>query len=208
MFKDRNDAGMQLAQKLAAYKDKGVLVILAVPRGGLPLGAIIAKALNTSLDVVLSKKIGHPHNREYAIGAVSLESVILSDAVGIPKSYVEEETKRIREKLQKRYDQYYKNRTPQNVKDKIVIIVDDGIATGNTIKATAELVHAQKPSKTVVAIPVAPKSAIENLQKSPYIDEVVCLQTPSNFLAVGQFYEDFDQVSDEEAISILDEFSR
>jgi predicted phosphoribosyltransferase len=206
MFKDRNDAATQLARTLASYKEKEAVVVLAVPRGGLPLGAIIAKALNASLDVALSKKIGHPYNKEYAIGAVSLESVILSNAVEIPKSYIEEETKRIREKLKKRYDQYYKNRTPQNLKDKVVIIVDDGIATGNTIKATAELTHAHKPSKTVVATPVAPRSAIDNLQKSPYIDEVVCLYTPSNFRAVGQFYEDFDQVSDEEAIGILDRF--
>jgi predicted phosphoribosyltransferase len=204
MFQDRDDAGMQLAQKLTAYKDKDLLIILAVPRGGLPLGAIMARTLNAPLDVALSKKIGHPYNKEYAIGAVSLESVILSDAVGIPKSYIEEETKHIREKLKKRYNQYYKNRTPQNVKDKIVIIVDDGIATGNTIKATAELIHAQKPSKIIVAIPVAPRSAIDNLKKSSYIDEVVCLETPLNFRAVGQFYQDFDQVSDEEAIRILD----
>ncbi len=208
MFEDRIDAGKQLAQKLAAYKDKKVLMILAVPRGGLPLGAILAKALNAPLDVALSKKIGHPYNKEYAIGAVSLESVVLGNATGIPKSYIEEETKLIREKLKKRYADYYKNRAPQSLKDKIVIIVDDGIATGNTIKATAELVHAQKPLKTIVAVPVAPIAAIENLKRYSYIDEVVCLNTPSNFQAVGQFYRDFGQVSDEEAIGILNSFNK
>ncbi|MGB5553660.1 MAG: phosphoribosyltransferase family protein [Flavobacteriaceae bacterium] len=205
MFKDRIDAGTQLAEKLLPYQDNKEVVILAVPRGGLPLGAIIAKTLNVPLDVVLSKKIGHPFNREYAIGAVSLENVILSNALGVTKNYIDEETKRIREKLKKRYDQYYKVRFPKEVKNKIVIIVDDGIATGNTIKATAELVYAQAPKKTIVAIPVAPRSAINNLEKSPFIDEVICLNTPPNFHAVGQFYEEFDQVTDEEGMQMLEE---
>jgi predicted phosphoribosyltransferase len=205
MFKNRIDAARQLTEKLGSYKDKEVVVVLAVPRGGLPLGAFIAKALNAKLDVVLSKKIGHPLNKEYAIGAISLKNVILNETSGISQTYIEEETKRIREQLRKRHNQYYKGRSPQNLNDKIVIIVDDGIATGNTIRATAQLVNGHKPRKVIVAIPVAPKSAIRKLEDSPHIDEVVCILAPANFQDVGQFYKDFDQVSDEEAIALLEE---
>ena len=121
-------------------------MILAIPRGGLPLGAIVAKSLNAKLDVALSKKIGHPFNKEFAIGAVSLNNIILDDNVEISIGYIEKEKKRLREKLKKR-------------------------------------------------------------NAASYVDEVVCLETPFNFQAVGQFYMDFDQVSDEEAIKILEEFN-
>lgn len=204
MFKDRNDAGIQLAKNLLKYEKQNV-VVLAIPRGGLPIGAIVAKELNVPLDVALTKKIGHPYQKEYAIGAVSLENIVLTDAVGVTKSYIEEETIRIRKKLKERHDQYYKNRLPRNLKDKTVIIVDDGIATGNTILVTTELVKTQNPTKIIVAIPVAPPSSIRKLEESPVIDEVVCLETPYNFHAVGQFYEEFQQVSDQEAIELLEE---
>jgi len=204
MFNDRIDAGIQLAERLSHFKNQDV-VVLAIPRGGLPLGSIVAKSLDAPLDVALSKKIGSPFNKEYAIGAVSMENMILSDADRVNKSYIDEETKRIRKKLKERHDQYYKNRSPENLKDKIVIIIDDGIATGNTILVTVELVSMQKPAKIVVAIPVAPPSAITKLQDSPLVNEVVCLQTPYDFWAVGQFYEEFYQVSDEEAIQLLEE---
>ena len=204
MFKDRIDAGTQLAEKLLEFKSQNV-VVLAIPRGGLPLGAIVAKALNAPLDVALTKKIGHPSNKEYAIGAVSLENIILSDAVGVTKGYIEEETARLRKKLKERHNQYYKNNVPQNIKDKTVIIVDDGIATGNTILVTIELVKMQIPNKIIVAIPVAPPSTVRKLENSPEIDEVICLETPYNFHAVGQFYEEFYQVSDQEAIQLLEE---
>lgn len=203
MFNDRTDAGKQLAKQLLKFKDQGVIV-LAIPRGGLPLGAIVAKTLNAPLDVVLTKKIGHPHHKEYAIGAVSMDTVILTEAVGVTKGYIEEETTLIRKKLRERYQQYYKNKSPQNLKHKEVIIVDDGIATGNTIMITVELVHRQGAKKIVVAVPVAPASTVEKLKNSAYIDEVCCLETPNNFKAVGQFYRKFPQVSDREAIGILE----
>ncbi|MET6989941.1 phosphoribosyltransferase [Sediminicola arcticus] len=204
MFIDRIDAGLQLAERLKEYKDKEV-VVLAIPRGGLPLGAIIAKSLNAPLDVALSKKIGDPYNKEYAIGAVTLENIILSDAAKVDKEYLEKETVHIREKLRIRHDQYYKNKKPESLKGKVVIIVDDGIATGNTILVTAELIHSKHPKKTIVAIPVAPRSSITMLEASLYIDMVICLDTPFNFHAVGQFYKNFHQISDEEAIAILGE---
>ncbi len=204
MFKDRIDAGVQLAEKLAEYENKNV-VVLAIPRGGLPIGAIVAKALKAPLDVALSKKIGHPYHKEYAIGAVSMEDIILTDAMGISETYIEEETLRIRKKLKERQEQYYQNRTPQRLKDKTVIIVDDGIATGNTLLVTVDLVSHRKPDKIIVAIPVAPESGILKLKSNPNVDEVVCLEVPYHFQAVGQFYEAFEQVSDEEAIRILEE---
>src|SRR5690606_23320018 len=179
MFKDRTDAALQLAERLINYKGQDI-VVMAIPKGGLPLGAIIAKALNAPLDVALSKKIGHPYNKEYAIGAVSLENMVLTNDHGVAKSYITEETERIRKKLQSRFEMYHRNRAPISLKDKIIIIVDDGIATGNTIKVTAQLVQNQDPLKIIVAVPVAPRGAIQNLQDSKYIDEVVCLITPHN----------------------------
>jgi predicted phosphoribosyltransferase len=207
MFKDRTDAGVQLAEKLMSFKDHNC-VVLAIPRGGLPLGAIVAKALKAPLDVVLTKKIGHPLNKEYAIGAVSMDSRIVSDVMEISEDYIERETLRIRELLAKRSEQYYKNSQPKDLKDKTIIIIDDGIATGNTILATIELVYNKEPSRIIVAIPVAPPSAIEKLGSSAYLDKVVCLETPNNFKAVGQFYEEFLPVTDENAIRILKEYNQ
>ncbi|WP_247672569.1 phosphoribosyltransferase family protein [Aquimarina sp. MMG016] len=204
MFKDRTDAGIQLAEKLIHFKDYDTVVI-AIPRGGLPLAAIVAKTLEAPLDVALTKKIGHPHNKEYAIGAISLDSRILSSPIEASEAYIEKETNRIRHVLSKRRDQYYKNSEPQDVKGKTVIIIDDGIATGNTILATIELVYKKDPSRIVVAIPVAPPSALEKLNISPYVDEVVYLEAPYNFQAVGQFYDQFHTVTDEMAIRILEE---
>ena len=206
MFKDRIDAALQLAEKLKIFKGKDV-VVLAIPKGGLPVGAIIARALNAPLDVVLSKKIGHPLNKEYALGAVSLENMVLNKHLDIPKRYIMEETKNIRKKLQKRYDLYHKGYPPIALQDKTIIIVDDGVATGNTLKVTAELVHGQHPKKTIVAIPVAPLGAVQNLEDSNFIDKVICLETPPNFRAVGQFYGEFDQVSEAEAIQLLEELN-
>ena len=203
MFKDRIDAGVQLADVLQRFENEEV-VVLAIPKGGLPLGAIVAKTLNVPLDVALSKKIGHPYNREYAIGAVSLKDRVLTDAMGVTKGYIEEETRRIRRKLRQRHKQYYKNRTPQNLKNKTIIIVDDGIATGNTILVTVALIKQQEPKKIIVAVPVAPVSAIQPLKDSELIDEIIYLKAPTNFEAVGQFYKDFPQVSNEEAMRFLE----
>ena len=202
MYMDRKDAGRQLAKSLRDLKDEDV-VILAIPRGGLPLGAIVAKELNAPLDVALSKKIGHPYNKEYAIGAVSLHHDILTDAMGVTKGYIEEEKIRIRKKLKQAHRQYYQNRNPQNLENKTVIIIDDGIATGNTILVTAALVYHQKAKKIIVAVPVGSESAVRKLRNSQFIDEVICLKTPFNFKAVGQFYKRFPQVSDDEAIEYL-----
>ena len=205
MFINRTQAGRMLAEQLKDYKGTNALV-LAIPRGGLPLGAVIAKTLDIPLGVALSKKIGHPGNKEYAIGAVSLNSVVLDrQAEGISKSYIESEVEKIRTILRERQQMYYRNRSPESLRDKTVIIVDDGIATGNTMLSTVELVHKELPEKIILAIPVAPESAIQKLARSPFIDDIVCLEIPAVFHAVGAFYQDFEQVSDREAIALLEE---
>lgn len=203
MFKNREDAGKQLAEKLIPYKDQD-LVVLAIPRGGLPVAAVVAEKLNAPLDVALSKKIGHPYNREYAIGAVSLKDRILTDATGITKTYIEEETVRIREKLKKRYDLYYQHTKPVDLKNKTVVIIDDGVATGNTILITIAMVENQKPKKIVVGLPVASESALQKIHRAKPKVEIVCVETPLYFRAVGQYYYEFPQVSDEDTMVILD----
>lgn len=208
MFRDRNEAAYLLADKLEKYRNTNA-VILAIPRGGVPIGFIIAQDLNLPLEVVLSKKIGHPYHKEFAIGAVTLKSRILSDAAKeVSTEYIEEETKRIRNLLEKRYNEYYGEKQPRQLKDKILIIVDDGIATGNTILSTIIMLYDEKPKKIIVAIPVAPTSAIYKLQESQFIDEVVCLSIPVNFRAVGEFYEDFDQVDDSQVRELLKEANK
>jgi len=204
MFKDRTDAGRQLAKKLISYKNKDVVVV-AIPRGGLPLGVIVAKTLNAPLDVILTKKIGHPLNKEFSIGAVSLKSKYFEDSADVALNYIMEETRRIRETLQQRQDQYYKNFAPKILKHKIVIVVDDGIATGSSILAAVSLINKEEPSKIVVAFPVASSSAINKLYNSPFINEVVCIEIPKHFNAVGQFYVKFNPVLDKKAIQILEE---
>jgi predicted phosphoribosyltransferase len=129
---------------------------------------------------------------------------MLTNAMGVTQGYIEEETTRLRKKLKQRYNQYYKHRSPVNLKDKTVIIVDDGIATGNTLLATVEQVNKQNPKKIVVAIPVAPSSSIGKFKNNPNVDETICLLVPYNFQAVGQFYKNFEQVSDQEAIALLE----
>lgn len=205
-FKNRTEAGIQLASELLHYRGQDV-VVLAVPRGGLPVGAMVARALNAPLDVALAKKIGHPYNPEYAIGAVSLVDRVLNNAEGVSREYIDKMSTRIREQLKERYEKFHQERPSVSLKDKIVILVDDGIATGNTIVVLTALLKQQRPAKIVVAVPVAPLSAIEKLRSSGNIDEVICLHSPYDFQAVGQYYDHFYQVSDDEAIQWLNDYA-
>lgn len=198
IFRDRFTAGKLLAKKLKKYKNKKDTIILAVPRGGLQVGYSISKELNLKLNIILTKKIGYPGNPEYAIGAVSLNTEIVEEQ-GISKEYIQNEIKKIRSSLKERYKKY--NSKPINLKNKIVIITDDGIATGKTMLLTIKLIKEQKPKKIIVAVPVGPKDNIELLKKEA--DEVICLYTPKIFFAIGEFYENFEQFSDEEAIKLL-----
>ena len=205
MFKDRTDAGLLLVKKLSNYHNNKDAVVVTIPRGGIPLGYVIAKGLHLPLELVLSKKIGHPLHKEFAIGAVTLTDRILSDAANdISRMYIEEETSRIRAILKERQDDYYDTRKPISFKNKIVIVVDDGVATGNTLMSSIKLIEKQKPSQIIVALPVGPPSVIEKIKNIPSVNDTICLLVPENFRAVGQFYKNFDPIKDNEVVTLLE----
>ena len=204
MFLNREEAGKLLAEKLLAYSNHKDVIIIAIPRGGVPVGYAIAKKLYLPLEIVLSKKIGHPYNKEYAIGAVTLKNKILSEgAYEVSDEYIEEETEHIRDILKQRHKWYYGNKRPLILKDKIVVIVDDGVATGNTFLSCVQLISQQEPSQIIVALPVAPRSAVKRIKDLSIINSVICLDQPLGFHSVGQYYEDFGQTSDQEVIQLL-----
>lgn len=204
MYTNREEAGKLLANKLTNYKDNKEVVIVAIPRGGVPVGYEISNKLNVPLEIVLSKKIGHPFNKEYAIGAVTIENSILSDAADeVSPVYIYNETEQMRALLKQRHQLYYGDKKPLPLKDKIVILVDDGIATGNTIISCIQLIQLQKPSKMIVALPVAPNDSLRKIREMTQVNEVICLSAPVNFQSVGQFYEEFDQVNDNEVVALL-----
>jgi putative phosphoribosyl transferase len=200
LFKDRYDAALQLIPHLKKYNVKHA-VILAVPRGGVPIGYHIAKKYNMPLEILLTKKIGHPWNEELAIGAVSLEGQIIDKRHNIPMAYIENEIKIIRQSLYERYEKFMGNRTPIDVKDKVVIIVDDGIATGNTLLAAIKMIRQKHPEKIVVAVPVAPFDTAEQIEQE--VDDLICIHKIQHFTGVGGYYDDFSQVDDEEVIELL-----
>jgi putative phosphoribosyl transferase len=204
MFVNREEAGKLLAKELVDYKNKKDAVIVTIPRGGVPLGYIIAKELKLPLDIVLSKKIGHPLHKEFAIGAVTLNDIILSEAADtVSTEYIEAETTRIRTVLKQRQNWYYGNKTALNLKDKLVILVDDGVATGNTLISSIKLIEKQKPSQIIVGLPVGPPSTIKKIRALPYVNKTICLLTPYYFHSVGEFYETFNPVDDKEVIRLL-----
>jgi putative phosphoribosyl transferase len=200
IFKDREEASLRLAEKLSKYKNKDG-VVLAVPRGGVVLGYHVANRLNLPLEIVLTKKLGHPLNKEFAIGAVSLHGTIISDSTGVTDEYINDETWRLRQILKEGYKLYMGHKPHMSLAHKIVIIVDDGIATGSTMDSTVDLVKRSNPFMVIVAVPVASTKAISGLRKKA--DEIICLHTPSNFSTVSEFYASFMQVSDDEVVSLM-----
>ena len=205
MYSDRIEAGLILAERLKKYTGE-TGIILAVPRGGVPLGYIIARELHLPLELLLSKKIGHPNNPEYAIGAVSLTDKVLIPHAGVSDAYIESETTRLRQKLRENYIKFMGDKNPSNLENKILIVVDDGIATGNTLMSTIQMLRNSKPAKIIVAAPVAPQSAVNKLSK--VVDELVIPLIPKEFYGVGSFYEDFTQVSDDDVLMYLDELNK
>jgi predicted phosphoribosyltransferase len=206
MFRDRVDAGDRLA---AVVAERGIDadVVLAIPRGGLPLGRAVADALEAPLDVVVAKKLGAPRNPEYAIAAVAADgsewrNERAIDHLAIDEAYVERERERVAESAREKERRYRGDRKPLDLDGKRVVVVDDGVATGATVRACIESVKARGSVRVVVAVPVGSPDTVRELQDRA--DEVVCLQTPANFRAVGQFYRSFEQVSDEEAMAYLD----
>ncbi|MBL4862825.1 MAG: phosphoribosyltransferase [Crocinitomicaceae bacterium] len=201
LFKNREHAGILLAATLKAYQNGENVVVLAIPRGGVVLGDIIAGYLNAPLEVVLVKKIGHPLVKEFAIGAVSKDKRILTFDEGVSQEYVESETRSVRAKIEAQYQLFYRDRKPISLEHKKVIIVDDGIASGNTLLLVIEVVKNSNPDKVIVAVPVAPEDIIGRLKS--IVDEVICLEVPFPFHAVGSHYQHFDQVDSETVVQLL-----
>jgi putative phosphoribosyl transferase len=200
ILKDRIEAATLLSEKLKKYKNSNSIV-LAVPRGGVPLGYEIARNLHLPLDIILSKKIGHPSNKEFAIGAVSMDSTLVDVHSDVPKEYVEREIIRLRNLLREKHKLYRGDREPVAIKNKNVILVDDGIATGNTLLASLKMLRKHQPAKIIVAVPVLPYDTLSVFEKNT--DELVYLIASKDFRGVGNFYEDFHQVEDDELLQIL-----
>ncbi|MFI5183815.1 MAG: phosphoribosyltransferase [Vicinamibacteria bacterium] len=206
-FRDRTDAGKQLATRLGAYRKRPDVLVLALPRGGVPVAAEVADALGAPLDVFLVRKLGVPGQDELAMGAVASGGVrILNEEVveyfGISWPVLEEVTARERRELDRRERRYRHGLDPIDPRGKTVLLVDDGLATGSTMLASVEALRRLGPANIVVAVPVAPPSTARKLAK--HADEVVCVLSPEPFDAVGNFYVDFSQTTDEEVCAILE----
>lgn len=204
IFRDRKDAGIKLAKALEKYKGEDV-IIFALPRGGVPLGVEIAKKLTAPLDLIITKKIGHPMNAEYAICAIAEDGSPVCNSAevnNVDPGWFEKEIQRVRQEIKRRREKYLGKITPHPVEGKIAIIVDDGIATGLTMIAAIDEIKRRKPKRLVVAIPVTPYDTAQKLKSM--VDDLVSLDIDAHYLgAVGAYYEDFSQVEDSEVISLL-----
>jgi len=205
LFRDRVEAGKRLASALKDFAGKDAIV-LAIPRGGVVVGFEVARALDVPLDVIIPRKIGAPDNPELAIGAMTEDGTIILDEsliqyLRVPEDYIQEESERQKLEIERRLKLYRGDVAYPSLKDREVIIVDDGIATGSTMKAALASIRKRGAKAIVVAIPVGPPSTIRELEKEA--NRVVCLHNPESFYAIGQFYEDFAQTTDEEVIRLL-----
>ena len=206
VFADRRDAGASLAARLEQYKDRTDVVVLALPRGGVPVGYEVARALGVPLDVFLVRKLGVPRHRELAMGAIASGGVrVLNDDVvdwyGIAAAEIDAVTAEERIELERRERAYRDDRPPVPLQGRIVVLVDDGLATGSTMKAAVQAVRAHAPAKIVVAVPVGAPDTCREF--SGVADEILCARTPDRFAAVGQWYRDFSQTTDDEVRELL-----
>lgn len=204
IFANRKEAALKLIPYLEKFGNTKS-VVLAVPRGGVPIGHLIAKHFNFPLDLLIAKKIGHPSNPEYAIGAVGTEDYIVMDTLDVSNRYIKEKVQQIRTQLKAKYALYSKG-NPVSLEGKTVIIVDDGIATGNTILSSIQMLRRKKPVKIVVAVPVAPANTALRMQDM--VDEFICPYTLENFHSVGYYYENFSDVTDEEVTALLQDLQQ
>jgi putative phosphoribosyl transferase len=205
LFYDRTDAGRRLA-KLLKRRIQGPCIVLAIPRGGVVVGYEVAKELGCPLDVVISRKVGAPAQPELAVGAVAEDGVVFVDEeiaglVSVSRDYVERRAREELREVRRRAEEYRGGREMPDLSGKTVILVDDGLATGLTMMAAVHMARNKGAEKVVVAVPVSPPETVAKLRR--HADEVICLETPTNFYAIGQFYERFDQLTDEETNSIL-----
>ena len=205
-FTDRTDAGERLGSEL---RERGIDadIALAIPRGGLPLGRAVADSLDVPLDIVVAKKIGAPGNPEYAVGAVASDGSVWRneraiDGTRTDEEYFQDQRETEAANARQKADRYRGGRSKPDLTDKTVVVVDDGVATGSTARACLERVKNSDAERIVLAVPVGPPDTIDELEET--VDEVVCLEIPAGFRGVGQFYENFGQVSDEEAMAYLE----
>jgi putative phosphoribosyl transferase len=211
LFEDRTDAGRKLAEQLTPYVTQPDMIVLGIPRGGVVVAAEVAVRLDAPLDVFLLRKLGVPGCEELAFGAIASGGTRVLDletieAVGLSETDIEQVTNDERRELERRESAYRTNQPPLDVQGKTVILVDDGIATGSSMRAGIQALQQLQPRRIVVAVPVAPQRTCALLKSE--VDELVCVQTPPFFHAIGQFYEDFEQVSDEEVLAALERANR
>jgi putative phosphoribosyl transferase len=195
-FRDREEGGRALSQALGRYQDRKDVLVLGLPRGGVPVAAVVSDALGALLDVVVVRKVGHPDLRELAMGAVAAGGVrvVNPEFSSVPLEVFDALALREIDEVERRTRVYRGDRPPPEMRGKTVILVDDGIATGATMRAAVLAVRAQRPERIVVATPVASPRTVHDLER--VADEVVCVHMPEMFYAIGQWYEDFSQLGD------------
>jgi len=207
-FRDRTEAGQLLAAKLGKYADTPNMLVLGLPRGGVPVAYEVAKALHAPLDVFLVRKLGLPGNEELAMGAIASGGVrVVNDEIKrvlqVPDEVIDQVSAEEEEELERRQLAYRGSRPPIKVRGRTVILVDDGLATGSTMRAAVEALRRQRPARVVVAVPVGAAETCAELERAA--DEVVCARTPEPFYAVGVWYDDFSQTSDAEVRELLEQ---
>jgi predicted phosphoribosyltransferase len=208
MFYDRKDAALQLAKALEKYKDKQA-VVLGIPRGGAVTGYYVAQHLNAEFSLLISRKLGHPYNPEYAVGAVAEDGTVhLNDTAirEVSQDEIDAAVAQQKKEIERRINILRQGEPLPTIKNKIVLIVDDGIATGATIFAAIEMCKKKEAAKIIVAAPVSGSAIVRQLKK--LADEVVIIETPIFYHAVSQGYETFDQVTDEEALELLEKWKK
>lgn len=210
-FRDRTDAGRQLADRLRKYAGEPDTLVLGLPRGGIPVAYQVAEAIGAPLDVFVVRKLGVPGQEELAMGAIATGGVrVLNDPLvrdlGIPKSVIDAVVDREQEELDRRERAYRRGQPAPGVRGKTIILVDDGLATGATMRAAVEALRQQRAKRIIVAVPVAARETCEELGAE--VDEIVCAEMPEPFYAVGAWYEDFSQTTDEEVRKLLDQSRR
>ena len=205
-FRDRRDAGRQLARELMSYANRRDVIVLALPRGGVPVAYEVARALGAPLDVFVVRKLGLPWHEELAMGAIASGGVrVLNadviDAYGVSGSDVDAVVRREQRELERREQRDREGRPFPDVRGKTVILVDDGLATGSTMRAAVEALRQEGPARVVVGVPIAASETCEELRGE--VDDIVCALTPESFLAVGYWYDEFEQTTDEEVQALL-----
>lgn len=206
-FKDRSDAGAALGQALLKHRDWQDPVVLALPRGGVPVAAEVARLLHAPLDILVVRKIGHPRHEEFAIGAIASGGVTVMNPEadsflgGVPRAEIDRIIEREQAELRRRERAYRGDEHPASLQGREAIVVDDGLATGATMRAAVQALRQLRPARVTVAVPVGARESCDALQR--LADDVVCVRTPEPFFAVGAWYAEFPQTSDEEVHALL-----